>query len=362
MKTSPALGCVLLLMLSLISVSGALDRQEFIFTKAPFDQCHASTIEESSHGLVAAWFGGSRERNPDVGIWVSRYDNGSWTSPVEVADGVQYTYTDGSVFRYPCWNPVLFQPSTGALMLFYKVGPSPQQWWGMLKTSIDGGLTWSEARRLPPGILGPIKNRPIELSDGTIICPSSDESNELPSYWRVHFETTMDHGRTWARTYPANDGIQLSAIQPSLLRGEAGELFALGRTRQGKVFKVHSSDDGRTWGRMSLTELPNPNSGTDAVTLKDGRHLIVYNHTIRGRSPLNLAISRDGRAWEAVRVLESEPGEYSYPAIIQTNDGMIHITYTWKRERIKHVVIDPYHLKSQPMVDGMWPTLLQDGK
>ena len=91
---------------------------------------------------------------------------------------------------------------------------------------------------------------------------------------------------------------------------------------------------------MTLTPLPNPSAGTDAVTLRDGRHLLVYNHTAEGRTPLNVAVSKDGRTWEPALTLEQEPGEYSYPAIIQTADGRVHITYTWKRQRIKHVVLD----------------------
>ena len=92
---------------------------------------------------------------------------------------------------------------------------------------------------------------------------------------------------------------------------------------------------------MTLAALPNPNSGIDAVTLRDGRQLIVYNHANRGRSPLNVALSLDGKTWQAALVLESEPGEYSYPAVIQSADGLVHITYTWKRQRIKHVIVDP---------------------
>ena len=95
---------------------------------------------------------------------------------------------------------------------------------------------------------------------------------------------------------------------------------------------------------MSLLPLANPSSGTDAVTLKDGRHLIVYNPVARGRTPLNVAVSRDGREWKDVITLEDQPGEYSYPAIIQTSDGRVHITYTWKRQRIRHAVIDPAKL------------------
>ena len=89
--------------------------------------------------------------------------------------------------------------------------------------------------------------------------------------------------------------------------------------------------------------------------LSDGRALVVYNHTERGRSPLNVAVSRDGLQWQAALVLEDQPGEYSYPAVIQSSDGRVHATYTWKRQRIKHVVIDPAKLQSRAMPDGRWP-------
>ncbi len=122
------------------------------------------------------------------------------------------------------------------------------------------------------------------------------------------------------------------------------KLQAVGRTRQGKVFTISSPDNGRTWGKMALTSLPNPSAGTDAVTLADGRHLIVYNHTPKGRTPLSIALSRDGAEWKHLLDLETAPGEYSYPAVIQSRDGLVHITYTWKREKIRHAVLDPKRL------------------
>src|SRR5688500_4181673 len=115
---------------------------EFVFESAPFASAHASTIVETRDGLVSAWFGGTREGAPDVGIWLSRRVNGAWTRPIEVATGIQ---PDGG--RHPCWNPVLFEQRDKTLMLFYKVGPNPQSWWGMVRASRDGGQTWSEARR-----------------------------------------------------------------------------------------------------------------------------------------------------------------------------------------------------------------------
>lgn len=326
-------------------------KTEFIYETAPFPSCHASTIAElPAGGLVTAWFGGTAEKNPDVGIWVARQEKGKWTAPVEVANGVQPAGK-----RHPTWNPVLFQPKTGPLLLFYKVGPSPQTWWGELRSSADGGKTWSAARRLPDGILGPIKNKPVQLPNGDLLSPTSSETDEKPSKWAVHFERSTDLGATWTRTPALHDGLAISAIQPSILLLGGEKLLALGRTRQGKVFQIGSDDAGKSWGAISLTTLPNPSSGTDAVTLKDGRHLLIYNHTAKGRSPLNLAVSKDGKTWQAALVLESEPGEYSYPAIIQTRDGLVHATWTWKRQKVRHAVIDPARLAPRDFVNGEWP-------
>ncbi|MBP8260073.1 MAG: exo-alpha-sialidase [Verrucomicrobia bacterium] len=329
-----------------------LVRHEFIFETAPFPECHASTIAESSGGLVAAWFGGTREGRADVGIWLARHLQGRWTPPVEVAHGVQYAKADGTLVRHPCWNPALYQVSGGPLLLFYKVGPSPREWWGMIMRSTDGGQSWSEPIRLPEGISGPVKNKPVRL-DGVLLCGSSTEDQG----WRVHFESTADGGRTWQRTDAVNDGRTIAAIQPSILFHPGGRLQALGRSRQGKLWESWSADQGRTWSALALTELPNPNSGTDAATLRDGRQVLVYNHTARGRSPLNVAVSSDGKEWKAALALETEPGEYSYPAVIQTGDGMVHVTYTWKRQRIRHAVIDADRLDLRRIAGGQWPSL-----
>ena len=325
---------------------------EFVFDSAPFASCHASTIVETTSGkLVTAFFAGPREGDPAVGIWVFRLVDDKWTAPIEAANGLQAVGK-----RQPCWNPVLFQPKTGPLLLFYKVGPSPDAWWGMLRTSDDDGKTWSAGRRLPDGILGPIKNKPVQLAGGEILCPSSTEHDG----WRVHFERTGDLGRTWRRTDPVNDGKQIGAIQPSILFRDGDrtgdKLLAVGRTRQKRLFQITSDDGGKTWSPMTFTALPNPNSGIDAVTLSDGRQLLVYNHTERDRSPLNVALSKDGMTWQAALVLEDEPrAEFSYPAVIQTRDGLVHCTYTWKRKKIRHVVLDPTRFAPRDLVEGAWP-------
>ena len=332
----------------------------FDLTTRPTPQCHASTIVETPTGIVAAWFAGTHEKNPDVGIWISRHVNGRWIEPVEVVNGVQSMNV-----RYPCWNPVLFQPKDGPLMLFYKVGPDPTTWWGMLTTSYDGGHTWSWPVKLGEHfvighLLGPVKNKPIQLADGTIICPSSTEAfneEKTERYWKIHFEVSRDLGKTWDVVGPINNGIDFDAIQPSILTYPNGDLQLLCRTRQQVVGQSWSKDGGRSWSPIEATHLPNPNAGTDAVTLKDGRQLLVYNHSTRsgnrqdntfrnGRQILNVALSQDGKHWNTVLTLENESNDagYSYPAVIQTDDGMVHITYTWRRLNIKHVIIDPKEL------------------
>jgi len=326
---------------------------EFIFTSAPYPSCHASTIAETPAGLVAAWFGGTRERHPDVGIWVSLHRNGHWTTATEVANGIQ-----NDTLRYPTWNPVLYQVPGGKLLLFYKVGPSPSTWWGMLTESADHGITWSKPKALPAGYIGPVKNKPVLLPSGELICPSSTEGKG----WKIHFEVTTDFGKSWEKR-GALEGGSLDGIQPSLLTYEDGRLQILCRSRNRALLESWSLDGGKTWSPLAATSLPNNNSGTDAVTLADGRQLLVYNHVFppegeaKGpRTPLNVSLSRDGKIWFAALVLEDSPiSQYSYPSVIQASDGLVHIVYTWRRERIKHVVIDPLQLRIRKINGIYWP-------
>jgi predicted neuraminidase len=342
-----ALVCVLIGIASAFQTGPPIVHAEFIYETAPFPSAHASTIVETRAELVAAWFGGTAERNPDVGIWVSRHDGKQWSTPVEVANGVQ---PDGT--RLPCWNPVLFQAPNGPLVLFYKVGPNPRQWWGLVRTSPDAGRTWSEAAKLPDGILGPIRAKPVFMPDGTLLAGSSTEH----AGWVVHMErytpfrivgwttSALANPDAWEKV-ALNHTHTFGAIQPTILLHSPKKIQILNRSQQQVITEAWSDDGGRTWGHMAKTTLPNPSAGIDAVRLRDKRFALIYNPTTKGRERLEIALSEDGKAWRrGVELENSSPGEFSYPAMIQTRDGMIHATYTWHRQRIKHVVIDPKRL------------------
>lgn len=318
-----------------------LIKEEMLFESGRhFTQCHASTIEESQGGtLLASWFAGSHEGSNDVRIWGSVYDGTAWSAPMVWADG---RVSDD--LQYPCWNPVLFRPKgEETIYLYYKVGPNPREWWGMVKSSDDGGQTWSEGKRLPDGTLGPIKNKPIELSDGTILSPSSVELSE--ERWVAHIEASDAKQKQWT-VYPIDHESNYNVIQPSILQHADGRLQVLCRSKEGVVATSWSSDQGKSWSALTKTNLVNPNSATDAITVEKNFY-IVYNPDIpgkdwwEGRSKLRLAYSSDGMHWEDLLALEDEEkGEFSYPTLFLDSNGLMHITYTHDRTNIKHLVLE----------------------
>lgn len=340
----------------LVLAAGACYAQpkgELIFEpgSVPFASSHASTIVELKNGdLLAAWFGGTAEGKPDVAIWSARKTGESWSKPVELA-------RESDI---PCWNPVLFHDAAGRLWLYYKFGPSPQQWVAGRKYSDDEGQTWSTVEHVPTGLLGPIRAKPLVMKNGTIVAGSSIEAYHS---WAAWIERSTDDGRTWAKLGPFVPGKNISSagaadsqadestagpsdananygiIQPTVVELSAKHLrfYARSTTNIGRIVAADSHDDGATWTDPHPLDVLNPNSGIDVVVLRDGRVVLVYNNTTSGRTPLNLAVSTDGEHFRMFYALEDQPGEYSYPAIIQTRSGDLEITYTWQRKAIRHV-------------------------
>lgn len=391
--------------------SSLIVHDEFVYDQSQFPETHASSIVELQNGdLVATYFGGTKERNPDVCIWTQRKKKGEcrWQEPVLAADGVFHigstealvvgidtTCAKASVgpvkslqvtwqqakngeaakmqelegyYRKACWNPVLFQMPSGELWLFFKIGSSVSDWTGWLAKSSDGGKTWSDKEALPEHFLGPVKNKP-EIIQGRLLCPTSTEKNG----WKFHFEILDLQTNEWKYIGPIaaepavrtddmvpvlpkegrmpdiilREGAEkkpVDCIQPSILRHKDGRIQCVGRTRNGRLASTFSSDGGETWTPVTLIDMPNNQSGTDALTLRDGRHVLIYNNvytlpaTKKGpRTPLSLAISEDGLNWKHILTIEESPiGQYSYPSIIQGRDGSLHCVYTWRRQRISY--------------------------
>jgi len=322
---------------------------------------HASTLVELKNGdILAAWFAGTKEGAPDVAIYSSRMHHGAWSAPIELA----------RANKVACWNPVLFHTNDGRLWLYYKYGTKPATWLGARKVSTDEGLTWSAEEHLPDGILGPIKDKPLVLPDGTIVSGSSVENGK----WNAWVERSTDNGATWTKFGPITlpeaadipDAGAIAAskqvdtptpdetvhtklyppakevigiIQPSVV--SLGEhhlrFYARVHSKANRIAISDSLDDGRTWSQAHLIALPNPNSGIDAVRLKEGRIILIFNNSYNTRTPLNLAVSKDGEHFKIFKTLEDSPGQYSYPAIIQATNGDLLMTYSWRRETIKFV-------------------------
>ena len=313
--------------------------KEFVSENMPTPSCHASTIVELSNGdLLGAWFGGTREGAPDVAIWMARRTQTGWSRPARGSAGTRV----GDVQSCPvsfCRRP------TVAVLQVRTLARARGRQRGNIAAM--RALRWSITEHLPAGLYGPIRAKPLLLSDGTILSGTSVESY---GSWACWVERSTDNGQSWTRIgpiaapltlaiQPAARGKPHGIIQPSLidLGNRHIRLYARSTNNIARICQADSLDGGLTWSAVKATELPNPNSGIDVIRLRDGRLVLIYNNTTSGRTPLNLAVSNNGDQWRNFYTLENAAGEYSYPALIQARNGDLLISYTWNRVKIRFV-------------------------
>lgn len=306
-------------------------------------QCHASHFLALGKGTVfCVFFYGSKEGNDDVRIFGSfRNADCSWSNPVPLSED------DG----IPHWNPVLFQRKDGSVLLFYKVGKTISDWKTRCRISFDQCRTWSDSFELVEGDesggRGPVRNKPIYLSDGSVLAPASTERGE----WKCFFDRSFDGGKTWQRSrdlcvpgerlaqYPSPN--EKGIIQPTVWESDDG-VHALMRSTERVIFRTDSVD-ATHWCDPYPIDMPNNNSGIDLVRLPDGRILLACNPVAENwgkRTPISLFVSEDnGYHFQLYTHLTTQSGKYAYPAL-QYENGRVHITYTWNRKTIQYMCLD----------------------
>lgn len=314
-----------------------LIEKQFIFDseKVIYGECHASTVCALDDGtFVSAWFGGEKEGRDDVMIWLSRCENGIWTSPVCV------TKEEG----IPHWNPVLYGEDDGSVTLYYKVGKKIWDWKTMFMKSFDGGKSWTAAQELVQGDetggRGPVRNKILKASNGYLLAPASTERERWFSF------VDLFDGEKWTKKeipVKTQEKDIVKMIQPALWESQKGHIHALMRTSAGLIYRSDSSDFGQSWCKAYATNMPNNNSGIDCVKAHDGTVVLVCNPNGKdwgARTPLSVFASKDnGVTFEKQLDLETQEGEFSYPCII-SKGNKVYVTYTYKRKNIAFCEIE----------------------
>lgn len=308
---------------------------EFVQPQSPTPFTHTATLAEIEPGVtLAAWVGGPEARHPENAIFLARRDQNGWGKATQVCK-----------HDAASWNPVLWKDNqSGQLLMFYKVGVSPENWSGLLKRSNDGGRTWSEPEMLPAGLTGAVRSKPLQLDDGTLLCGDSVEAWQN---WACWVNVTRDAGKSWTRHGPiVFPGEPYGIIQPTIFWADEKQttLRMLMRATMniGKITTATSTDRGRTWSTPETLDIENPNSALDAVRLRDGRIALAHNRGTEGRGRLALSLSSDGgKTWkEHLRLKDEAQGDYMYPSIIEDSVGRVQMAYTWEKTNIRFVVID----------------------
>ncbi|MCS1408269.1 MAG: hypothetical protein M2R45_01442 [Verrucomicrobia subdivision 3 bacterium] len=311
---------------------------------------YSPSLAQTAGGLILVWVGGSGVDSPDASVYLTRLGGDTWSQPTKVASVVH----PRTLVQTPCQRPVLFKPTNGPLLLFYKTVKARHQTVSYVTTSRDNGITWFKPKTLPRSIFGPARTKPIELPTGVLLCGSDTHK----AGWRFHIEraTAFRDTLSWTRTRDLSLAMLHNASEPVLLDYGGGNIQALCRTKRGYVVETWSDNHGETWSAVERTMLPNPDSGLDAIRLDEQQHAVVYQHSNRERGVLNLAVTEDGKQWAAAAVLEHQPdSHFSDPSIVLGADGNLHLVYSVNHQRVKYIVTDPDQLSPVSMVGGNWP-------
>ena len=335
----------------------------FIFDSTPlFPQCHGSTIETLPDGkLMAAWFGGTREAHPDTAIYGSTLDvsQNEWNEPCLLA----------KVSAEPHWNPVLFRDASNNMHLFFKVGSTPVDWITWHSEMKRGEKSFSSPKLLVQddisGGRGPVRNKPIILSDGSWLAPGSHErkvvippNKTIPSdVWDSFVDRSDDCGETWSRSlYVGRPSRKGGVIQPTVWESSNGNVHMFMRSTAGYVYRSDSQDYGRTWTEPKSTGVPNNNSSVDVCEAGFGLLAMAYNPVSgnwAARTPISLAFSKDnGDTWtEPISIEHSFASKagFAYPSLTRSPKG-IYMSYTWNRVGIRCIEIEVDTAKEEPSI------------
>lgn len=321
-------------------------RTEFLFEDGEcFPECHASCLVRLKNGeLLCVYFAGLHEKADDVGIWLSRRTENGWEKPIILA----------KVAQVPHWNPVIFE-IPGGVRVCFKVGKEIPDWLTWRTESFDGGRTWTKPTPLGEAV-GPVRSKPILLSNGQMLAPNSVETRIS---WRPRVDVSENWGESFRPLSPIcincdREGEEnfisgLGAIQPTLWESENGCVHALLRTTCGYIFRSDSADYGKTFHEAVNTLIPNNNSGIDVVNTSRGLFLAMnpVSGNWAARTPLVVLKSTDnGRTFSHFQTLAdlkwdekgNKNAEFSYPAII-ADENFLYITFTWMRRQIAHCKI-----------------------
>ncbi len=311
----------------------------------------ATAIELDNNNIMAFWYGGTREGHKDVSIYQNTWHNDRqrWDTEKSI---ISRAITRKGTSRYirKLGNPVAIRAKDQSIWLFY-VSVSIGGWAGSainLTRSYDEGQSWSTPQRL---ITSPffnistlIKGSAVHYTDGTIGLPVYHEFiGKFGELLKINSQgEVVDKIRlSWGKT----------SLQPVILPLSPDKAISLMRY-QGKapyrILQQFSDDTGLNWTPVKKTALPNPGAGIMALTLADKRLLLAFNNDTEERDDMTLATSIDhGKNWQIAQIIEKNKQvladknkQFAYPWLLQTQNGNIHLLYTWHKSHIKHSIFN----------------------